>query len=235
MNNSEFLDAVARAFKVFLRTGSRSNQKLIVLHSAIAADLAGRLGDGYAIKSLGFGEGKESEIAGRYFAKKVDLAIERGDEVVAGVGVKFIMQNYAQNSNNYFENMLGETANVRSGGTPYFQIFVVPDRLPYYDKRKRITHWEAFTDHHAEKYVQLSHDNPDRMLHTPSKTLLFVVHLPDEGTEVTDRASYVSFYAAQDLLVVAPTSHRYAVMDRSVVLNDYETFAQKLTYSVLAL
>jgi hypothetical protein len=46
------------------------------------------------------------------------------------------MQNYSQNSNNYFENMLGETANIRSSNIPYFQIFIIPDEIPYYKKEK---------------------------------------------------------------------------------------------------
>lgn len=52
-------------------------------------------------------------------------------KVAAGIGVKFVMQNYFQNSNNYFENILGETAHIRSKRIPYFQIFIIPDILPH--------------------------------------------------------------------------------------------------------
>ena len=39
--------------------------------------------------------------------------------------------------------MLGETANIRANKCPYFQIFIILDRLPYYKKEtKRITKWE---------------------------------------------------------------------------------------------
>ena len=62
---------------------------------------------------------------GRYINKNVDIVIYKRT-VIAGIGVKFVMQNYSQNSNNYFENMLGETANIRSKNIPYFQIFVIP-------------------------------------------------------------------------------------------------------------
>ena len=110
MDNQEFL-VVGNSFKKFLETGSRSNEKLKILHGAIAKDLKSRLGNRYLIQSLGIGNGKE---------------------IIAGIGVKFVMQNYSQNSNNYFENMLGETANIRCANILYFQIFIIPDKLPYY-------------------------------------------------------------------------------------------------------
>ena len=37
--------------------------------------------------------------------KKVDISIFKNNTPVAAIGVKFIMSNYLQNSNNYFENM----------------------------------------------------------------------------------------------------------------------------------
>ena len=58
MNNQEFLDIVAQSFVVFLETGSRSNQKLKVLHGAISNDFQKILGVLYKIKSLGIGDGK---------------------------------------------------------------------------------------------------------------------------------------------------------------------------------
>lgn len=57
LDDSGILGVLAKAFGVFLDTGSRSNAKLKVLHSAIAADLLKRLGEGYSVYSLGFGRG----------------------------------------------------------------------------------------------------------------------------------------------------------------------------------
>ena len=124
MNNTQFLECITKSFLKFLDTGSRSNEKLKILHGAIAKDLSIRLGDNYQIKSLGFSDNKEGKIKGRYIDKDVDITIYKDSEPIAGIGVKFVMQNYAQNSNNYFENMLGETANIRSNRIPYFQIFI---------------------------------------------------------------------------------------------------------------
>ena len=75
MDNQEFLNVVGNSFKKFLETGSRSNEKLKILHGAIANDLKKRLGDSYSIQSLGIGNGKEMKIEGRYIDKAVDITI----------------------------------------------------------------------------------------------------------------------------------------------------------------
>ena len=142
MDNREFLIVVRDSFKKFLETGSRSNEKLKILHGAISKDLQSRLGSGYHVQSLGVGDGKEIKIDGRYIDKAVDITILKDNVPIAGIGVKFVMQNYSQNSNNYFENMLGETANIRCANIPYFQIFTIPDRLPYYKNDGTFQKWE---------------------------------------------------------------------------------------------
>ena len=112
-NNEAFLASITKSFHQFLEKGtSRSTDKLKPLHGFIAADIASRLGNEYTVFAQGYAEGKEELISGRYLNKMVDITIKKGDKVVAGIAVKFVMQNYSQNSNNYFENMLGETANI---------------------------------------------------------------------------------------------------------------------------
>ncbi len=138
MNNTEFLNVVASSFKKYLETGSRSNAKLKILHGEIAKDIKERLGSEFTIFSLGIGNGKEKKLYGRYIEKAVDITITKSGKSVAGIGVKFVMQNYSQNSNNYFENMLGETANIRCANIPYFQIFIIPDKLPYFNNEGKI-------------------------------------------------------------------------------------------------
>lgn len=148
MNNLDFLNIISLSFKEFLESGtSRSNAKLKPLHGAIAQDIASRLGEDYKVFSQGYGNDKEEKICGRYVDKMVDITVQdcKG-KAVAGIAVKFVMQNYSQNSNNYFENMLGETANIRSNKIPYFQVFIILDKLPYYKKDKTIQKWETFTD-----------------------------------------------------------------------------------------
>jgi len=124
MNNGDFLKIISDSFVEFLKTSARSNRKLKILHGAIANDIKNRLGSEYTIHSLGYGNGKEAKINGRYIDKIVDIVISKNENNLAGIGIKFVMNNYSQNSNNYFENMLGETANIRANKKKYFQIFL---------------------------------------------------------------------------------------------------------------
>lgn len=232
MDNQEFLTVVGNSFKKFLETGSRSNEKLKILHGAIAMDLKERLGEEYSVKSLGVGEGKELRLDGRYIDKAVDVTILHRDSPVAGIGVKFVMQNYSQNSNNYFENMLGETANIRCANIPYFQIFIIPDKLPYYNNNGMIQKWEEFTLHNSEKYKTLSKDDIQTSVHTPTKTLLFVVHLPEIERKVCDRYEYVNYYEeCTDFKISESTAH-YGTFSSAVVYNDYEDFANKVVHYI---
>ncbi|MDL0088795.1 hypothetical protein [Campylobacter gastrosuis] len=115
MTNSEFLSVIKQSFAKFLKVKtSRSTAKLKDLHGEIARDLQVRLGSDFVIKSQGFNDDKEGKINGRYYDKNVDILIKKDGVCIGGVGVKFVMQNYLQNSNNYFENMLAETANIRT-------------------------------------------------------------------------------------------------------------------------
>ena len=232
MDNQEFLRVVGNSFKKFLETGSRSNEKLKILHGAIAQDLKERLGDSYSIQSLGIGNGKEMKIDGRYIDKAVDITILKQKKPIAGIGVKFVMQNYSQNSNNYFENMLGETANIRCANIPYFQIFIIPDNLPYYKKDGTIQKWEEFTVHNSAKYLTLSKDDIQTSIHTPTKTLLFVVHLPEIQDEVHDKHEYTSYYEQRNDFLVSESHADYGDFSSAVVHNDYEDFADKVVHYI---
>lgn len=168
--------------------------------------------------------------------KKVDITIKRSDthKILGGIGIKFVMQNYSQNSGNYFENMLGETANIRCMNHPYFQVFVIFDKLPYYNSDKEIVRWEKFTDHNIEKYVKLSYDNIDAYRHTPNKTLIFVVHLTDTKPEATTRREYLDFYRTNKYQI-SISANKYTEFGSAVILNDYAQFIDKVYYAIKAI
>lgn len=232
MDNQKFLIVVGNSFKKFLETGSRSNEKLKILHGAIAEDLQERLGNEYNVQSLGVGNGKEMTIGGRYIDKAVDITILKNEQPIAGIGVKFVMQNYSQNSNNYFENMLGETANIRCANIPYFQIFIIPDKLPYYKKDGTFQKWEEFSAHNSAKYLTLSQDNIQTSIHTPTKTLLFVIHLPEIQSEIKDKKAYVECYSNCQSMIVCESQVQYGGFSSAVIYNDYEKFAQKVVHYI---
>lgn len=235
LTNEDFLCAIHNSFCDFIGSGtSRSTAKLKPLHGAIARDLSLRLGPGYTLHAQGFGNGKEAKISGRYIDKAVDITIARDLKPLAGISVKFIMQNYSQNSNNYFENMLGETANIRCNNYPYFQIFITLDRIPYYKKGGEFLKWETFTIHNAAKYVALSNDDSSIYLHTPNKTLIFVIHIPDCTVQINHKSDYLSYYKNSDCEAKI-SSHSYPEMGNSVIVNDYETFIDKVYYTILSI
>lgn len=234
MTNNQFLQTVKQSFLKFLKTHSRSNKKLIVLHSAIAKDIKDKLGDKYKIKSLGVGDGKEGKLNGRYMEKTVDILISKDGNDLAGIGVKFVMNNYSQNSNNYFENMLGETANIRTNNKDYFQILILPDEMPYYNNKGVITKWEKLAIHNIDKYIALSKDNTSNFFHTPVKTLLFIMKFPNcDHATITTKTKYKKYYLNQipDSPIQTSTNIN-SVFGNTIILNDYEVFIEKITYYI---
>lgn len=227
------LPTLEESFRKYLTTNSRSNEKLKILHAKIASDLLSLLGDGYKVYSLGFETGKEHVINGRYVGKVVDITVaDRAGRIVGGIAVKFVMSNYSQNSNNYFENMLGETANIRSANIPYFQILVIPDEVPYYKKDGSISKPEHLSGRNIEKYIKLSQDNPKNYLHTPDKTLLMVIALPRMDSckpKIKNRVDYKNVYLKAEVGL----SNKIAVsFGPAVILNNYDMFMNKIAHRI---
>jgi hypothetical protein len=240
MNNSHFLNILKDSFSKYLETGARSNEKLKILHGAISQDLSEKLKafnsakDKYLVASLGFESGKENKLSGRYIDKVVDITISKNGKPVAGVGVKYVMSNYMQNSNNYFENMLGETANIRCNKIPYFQIFVIPDKIPYFNNAGDITKWEKINENNLKKYIKLSNDNIETYLHTPNKTLVFIINISgDDPPQYKNKDGYKKYYQSTPFSIVL--SSKEFVFGNTIVYNDYENFIKKIAHSILSI
>lgn len=234
MDNRIFLDIISKSFEAYLSTGSGSNAKLKILHGAIASDISTRLGPQYYLQSLGHRSGKEGKIAGRYIEKTVDITISKASVQLAGVAVKYVMNNYLQNSNNYFENMLGETANIRTAGKAYFQILVLPELLPYFDNDQRLTKWEKITNHNLQKYIALSSDNVNSFLHTPQKTLIYLINLPTCPSSIKNKKDYLTYYSdmcSSKSLVITESKATFSFSD-NVIFNDYETYIDKIIHYI---
>jgi len=227
------LKVLANSFITYTKTSARSNEKLKILHGAIAKDLADFLGPGYKIDSLGYKIGKEKIIEGRYMDKVVDISISNASRTLAGIGVKFVMSNYSQNSNNYFENMLGETANIRSGGKAYFQIIIIPVVLPYFDKDHRITKWERITRNNLSKYLVLSSDVVSDYMHTPIKSLIYLVNIPGNGNnEIKNLDEYKKFYSSLNGNLILSCEPPDDDFGNNVIFNDYQQFTSKLIHYI---
>ncbi len=186
----------------------------------------------------GIGDGKEKTLQGRYYEKAADISVFQNGVQCAGVAVKFVMSNYSQNANNYFEAMLGETANLRARRLPYFQVLVLPESMPYFERNGDISRAEELREHHLRKYLALSQDNPSVFFHTPNKTLLAVVRLPDFSA-ARNKADYKRICAGKTLaysrkILAIGESRTPAKFGESVVYNDYEMFLNKVYHRILA-
>jgi hypothetical protein len=227
--SENILDVIKKSQLAYLHHGARSNEKLRSLHGKFANDIAQRTAGRLKVNSLGYGPEKEETVEGIFYPKKVDILIsDRSGKPKAAIALKFVMSNYSQNANNYFESSLGETTNIREAGVPCFQVLVLPERLPYFDQSKRITKWENITKRNISKYIKLSRENPQLKPHVPNKLLFLFINFqePREGT-VVNFETYKQFYLQNQS---APTYIHNASFDfgNSLIFNDYERFIDEV-------
>lgn len=160
MKNS-FLKAISKTFLAYNTFGARSNKKLIPIHKWFAKIIESKLGNEYSVRSLG--KGGEFKIDGKYYPKTLDISIFKNKKFIATISFKFVTSNYKQNSNNYFENLLGETANIRRVNIGFAHFLVLRGHTPYYDKNKGSLRGEEkkieiLSENDLVKYVKLFND-----------------------------------------------------------------------------
>ncbi len=238
MNNLEFLETIRESFKTYLEINtSRSTAKLKSLHGKIANDLQQKLGTEFTVHAQGYNDDREKSIHGRYYDKRVDITVCKNSQTVAGYSIKFVMRNYSQNSNNYFEGMLGETANIRTNAIPYFQIFIIFDKVPYFENSGKFSRYDIISFHNLQKYIALSKDNPQSYYHTPDKTLLVLLKLCEaEDNSFTSSQEYANYYTTkihEKNLIKYSTNISNTSFDNGVILNDYSDFIERTCYTIL--
>lgn len=148
------------------------------------------------------------------------------------------MRNYSQNSNNYFESMLGETANIRSNRIAYFQIFIIFSKVPYFKSSGKFKKYDEINKHNLQKYFTLSKDNIDAFFHAPNKTLLAVVKLKDEGEKFENSSEFNAHYKSRindANLIGYDDALLPDELGGSVIFNDYEAFSDKIYHAILAI
>ena len=125
--------------------------------------------------------------------------------------------------------MLGKTANIRCKNIPYFQIFIIPEKMPYYKRSGQWDKWEEFSLHNSKKYLILSQDNVDNFLHTPTKTLLYVVKLPEINIAIRIKKEYYDYYRNQQNLKIEKSTREYGNFSTSVIHNNYVVYMNKIS------
>ena len=226
--NDSFLTTLTMAFKAHL--GVDAKEKAKILHTKIADDLASKFGKEFEIYGNGGG------LSGRYYGKDVNIAICKNGVKCAGINVKFAINNYLKNRNSYFEMMLGNAANFRSNNLLYFQILIVPVIMPHFESLYIFPKYLEIS--HLKQYQILSNDNPETFFHTPNKTLLVVIKLPDFRA-ARDSSEYKALCADKNLQYSqkfsADNNDKNSLnFQEAVIFNDYETFLNKVYYSILA-
>ncbi|MBF2735939.1 MAG: hypothetical protein ISN26_07750 [Betaproteobacteria bacterium AqS2] len=154
MKNELLSNSLEESYLAYLEEGPRRRAKLEPLHRCIAGAVQVALGSGFSVRHLS-AEGGEAKIEGAFAEKSVDVAIFKGDKPVAGIAVKFVTSNYKQNAVNYFEQLVGETFNMRSKGLLYAQAFISKHPVPYLKRDGTVEKIEYFSATNLEKFQNL--------------------------------------------------------------------------------
>lgn len=152
INKTLFYERIKASYIAYLKHGSRSNEKLKPIHSWLGKTYKNLLRSGYDVYYL---NGKEIKVEGRYYPKIVDICIQKNRKDVFVVSFKFVTSNYKQNVNNFFENLLGECANIQSKNMGFGHILVLRDKIPYFDNKGKIKRMESPKDKDLLKYIKL--------------------------------------------------------------------------------
>jgi hypothetical protein len=138
-SEQKFIKAVEQSFKMYKLHGARSTEKLKPIHKFVADTLSEIWGKTYEFHYIGGNNTKEMTVEGKYYPKDIDITVSKNGKAVFCLGIKFVTSNYKQNANNYFENMMGETANIQATGIlPYAQFIVLRHETPYYQKNIKL-------------------------------------------------------------------------------------------------
>jgi len=175
----------------------------------------------------------DNKIRGRYFAKPTNIMVNVNDYTSTGISVKFVTANYNDREDKIFANILGETANFRSAGVPYFQVLIFPDKIPHFDRHDRLMEWNYVNERTFKKYVLLSGDNIYTFKHIPNLTLVCVVEMPLVKVPIIDRRQYHDYFLKNDFnLRFAMHSVDFA---QNAIYNDYELFILRTAYIIVGL
>ena len=181
--HDRFLRAMQGSYEKVLEHGVRSNEKTKVLHGWVQEELGRELGRDYTFTGQSPTSRSEAKVAGMYYGKRVDVLVSRGNQQLGVVSVKFVISNYWQNSVNYLEQQIGETANLRRRNVVYGNLFCVTNPIPYLNQAGEIMRLENLREHDVQRYIDLRGDHEH--LHAPQEMAIGIVELDVDGKEIT--------------------------------------------------
>ena len=215
-----FLTAMQRSYQMVQEHGPRSTQKTRVLHGWVQDELRRELRDNYTFTGQSPTSAHEANVGGMYYGKDVDVLISRDEHELGVISIKFVISNYRQNSINYFEQQIGETANLRRRNIVYGNLFCVTNPIPYKNRAGQITRRERIQEHDIQRYANLRADHVS--LHSPQEMAIGIVELDtdqDTITGITDPATLDISESSQNALTNAlSVSLFFARMARRIEL-----------------
>lgn len=212
-------EALKNSHLDLLEFGPRSNKKLIYPHKWIKETIRKNLKGNYELHSLDpVSNSREETVKGLFYDKNVDITIKKHEEVLGAVSFKFVASNYSQNSNNYFENLLGECYNIQANKIPFCHIFVVRKKIPYYDKEKNVKRYESLTEHNLDKYLKLIDIKNDAV---PSKIAISIVDI--QGDDYRGNIIHPIEFKKLDL-----EEQRKIINSLDVSLSNYDEYNQNI-------
>ena len=188
--SQRFLATMQESYLKVIEYGVRSNEKTKVLHGWVQDELRRELGSDYTYTGQSGTSRQEASVAGMYYDKKVDILISRDGQELGVVDVKFVISNYWQNSINYIEQQIGETANLRRRNIVYGNLFCVTNPIPYKNRDGEITRLETIREHDIQRYVRLRADHEH--IHAPDEMAIGIVDIDtdrDAIIGITDPAT----------------------------------------------
>ncbi len=180
---SRYLKALQDSYALFKEHGPRSPKKLAPLHGWVQTELSRNLRDpAYLLVGQSETSREEAQVHGEYYPKAVDVLVRSEAETLAVISVKFVMSNYHQNAVNYFEQQLGETANLRRQNLVYGNLFFVTNPIPYKDRQGQLKKTEQIRDRDIERYAKLRRDH--RHAHAPDEMAVGLLDLDPEYQKI---------------------------------------------------
>lgn len=183
----KLLTAISESYENYVLYGARSTKKLLPLHLFLAETLKDIFGKNYEAHYMGE-DSKELTVEGKYYPKDIDIAITYKKKPIFCLGLKFVTSNYKQNANNYFEGMMGETANIQTNNIPYAQVIILRHETPYYKKAldvqkdKKSAKIEIINQKDLTKYVNLVFDT--QQAHRPFAIGILLIDINEKNNVV---------------------------------------------------
>ena len=184
IKNLSWDEALGKSYGCYLIHGARSTKKLYVPHYWIREKIKEYLDETYECYSYGFNDddfNKELTVQGIAYNKRSDVTIVKNNKVKGVISFKFISSNYSQNSNNYFENLLGECFNIQANEIPFCHVLVIRDEIPYFDKNQDCIRTDYLKNHHLNKYMKIL--ELCDFVSVPKKMCINVINLKIKGFE----------------------------------------------------